>query len=264
MIDSIKMPAYLQELFAYRSVFYQLVRQYLVLRYRRTVLGFVWTLVNPLLMLSVTALVFSTIFKLDLATYSTYLFAGMVPWTFFSTSTTQACGSLISNEGLIKKIYLPKIIFPLSVCVGNLFDSLLSFVALFILIAVFGSTISWALLFIPIAFILIFLFTLGFSLALSTLTVYFRDVQYVVGILLQAVFFLTPIIYKRDGLSGWAADLVALNPLLHFIDLFRLPLYQGVLPHASTILAAVSMSLLSLGVGALVFVKHEKKIVFRL
>ncbi len=258
------MYAYFQELFAYRSVFYQLVRQYLVLRYRRTVLGFVWTLINPLLMLSVTALVFSTIFKLDLATYSTYLFAGMVPWTFFSTSTTQACGSLISNEGLIKKIYLPKLIFPLSVCVGNLFDSLLSFAALFILIAIFGSTISWALLFIPVAFVLIFVFTLGVSLALATLTVYFRDVQYVVGILLQAIFFLTPIIYKRDGLSGWAADLVALNPLLHFIDLFRLPLYQAVLPGWPTVLSASAMAVVSLAVGLLIFVRHEKKIVFRL
>ena len=258
------MLAYAREVYSYRSVFNQLVRQHLVLRYRRTMLGFVWTLINPLLMLSVTAIVFSTIFKLDLVTYSIYLFAGMVPWTFFSTSTSQACGALINNEGLIKKIYLPKIIFPLSSCVGNLIDSLLAFVALFILMLFFGGALSWALLFIPIAFLLIFVFTLGASLVLATVTVYFRDVQYVVGILLQALFFLTPIIYKRDGLSGWAADLVALNPLLHFIDLFRLPLHQAILPSVSTMLTALGLSFFSLAMGLVVFIKHEKKIVFRL
>ena len=259
-----KRPTLLQELYEYRSVFNQLVRQHLVLRYRRTMLGFVWTLVNPLLMLSVTAIVFSTIFKLDLVTYSIYLFAGMVPWTFFSTSTTQACGALIGNEGLIKKIYLPKIIFPLSVCVGNLIDSLLAFVSLFLLVLGFGGVLSWALLFIPVAFALLFVFTLGISLALSTVTVYFRDVQYMVGILLQAVFFLTPIIYKREGLSGTAANLVALNPLLHFIDLFRLPLHQGILPSATTLLTAVALSGVSIGVGLLIFTRQEKKIVYRL
>lgn len=257
-------PSQLQELYAYRSVFNQLVRQHLVLRYRRTMLGFLWTLINPLLMLSVTAIVFSTIFKLDLVTYSIYLFAGMVPWTFFSTSTTQACGALISNEGLIKKIYLPKIIFPLSVCVGNLVDSLLAFAALFLLVLGFGGTLSWALLFIPIAFVLLFIFTLGVSLALATVTVYFRDVQYMVGILLQAVFFLTPIIYKRDGLSGAAADLVALNPLLHFIDLFRLPLHEARLPSGATVLTASALAVLSLAIGWLIFTRQEKKIVYRL
>ena len=147
---------------------------------------------------------------------------------------------------------------------GNLIDSLLAFVALFILMLFFGGALSWALLFIPIAFLLIFVFTLGASLVLATVTVYFRDVQYVVGILLQALFFLTPIIYKRDGLSGWAADLVALNPLLHFIDLFRLPLHQAILPSVSTMLTALGLSFFSLAMGLVVFIKHEKKIVFRL
>ncbi|MFZ3036586.1 MAG: hypothetical protein WA112_04800 [Rugosibacter sp.] len=109
--------------------------------YRRTVLGYLWTLINPLLMMSVMALVFATLFKADLKTFAVFLFAGMIPWNFFNSVVTQSGMSFINNEGLIKKIYLPKAIFPLSIAFALLIDSVLSFLALFVIILAIGGSL---------------------------------------------------------------------------------------------------------------------------
>lgn len=252
------------EVFQYRSVLKQLVHQYLTLRYRRTALGYLWTLINPLLMMGVTAVVFSSLFKLDLATYSVFLFAGMVPWNCFSATVTQSCTAFIHNEGLIKKIYLPKLIFPLSLALGILIDSALSFIALFVLILLFGAPTSWALLFIPVAFVLLFIFSLGVGLVVSVATVFFRDLQYVIGVLMQAWFFLTPVMYRHDALTGQVGWLVAFNPMVPFIELFRAPLSMGHLPSAITIISATIFALASVSVGFWIFLIQEKKVVFRL
>lgn len=254
----------LLEMLASRTILWQLVRQQLILRYRRTALGYLWTLVNPLLMMSVMALVFSSLFKADLKEFAIFLFAGMIPWGLFNSVSTQSAGAFINNEGLIKKIYLPKIIFPLSIAIALLIDSILSFVALFLIILAVGGTISSALFFLPFAFALLFIFSVGVGLITSVLTVFFRDLQYVILIAMQGLFFLTPILYKHDSLSGSVAWLVSLNPVVPFIDLFRAPLHRGVIPDIGTILGSVVISLVTISVGLLYFFKQEKKIVFRL
>jgi ABC-type polysaccharide/polyol phosphate export permease len=124
--------------------------------------------------------------------------------------------------------------------------------------------LSWALLFIPVAFLLLFLFTLGIGLITSIATVYFRDLQYVILIIMQALFFLTPILYKPESLKGKVAWLITLNPVVPFIDLFRTPLYLGSLPSQSTIILSVLFSLVSITVGLIIFLWQEKKIIFRL
>ena len=253
-----------REIREYRDVLTQLVRQFLTLRYRRTLLGYLWTLVNPLLMMSVTAVVFATLFKLDLATYAVFLFAGMVPWNFFSMSATQSCTSYIQNEGLIKKIYLPKIIFPLSLCLGMLIDSLLSMAALFLVVVPLGGKVSPALLFIPVAYLLLFAFALGVALILSVMTVFFRDLQYVISVLMQAWFFLTPVMYRHDALAGRVAEAVALNPMVYYIELFRAPLVHGQFPSVQAMSISLGVSVVSLLVGLWVLMAQEKKIVFRL
>lgn len=247
-----------------RSVLMQLVKQQLTLRYRRTILGYLWTLINPLLMMSITAVVFSNLFKLDLKTYAVYLFAGMIPWNCFSAIISQSSSSFIYNEGLIKKIYLPKIIFPLSTSLGILIDSGLSFIALFLIILAIGGHLSWALLFIPIAFFILFLFALGIALISSVATVFFRDLQHVIPIMMQAWFFLSPVMYKNETLAGKVAWLVSYNPIVPFIELFRAPLCSGNLPHISTLTSACLFTIVSLFFGFLFFLRQEDKLVFRL
>lgn len=255
---------HLHELQAYRAVLQQLVRQQLILRYRRTALGFLWTLINPLLMMSVMALVFATLFKADLKTFTVFLFAGMIPWNFFSSVVTRSATSFIHNEGLIKKIYLPKLIFPLSIACAFLIDSALSFVVLFAIIIIMGVSLSWAVLFIPLAYLLLFFLTLGIGLIASIATVFFRDLEHVILIAMQGLFFMTPILYKHDALAGKVAWLMGLNPVVPFIELFRAPLYQASLPSSSVILQAALLSLSAMAIGFLVVLWQEKQIVFRL
>lgn len=254
----------LSEVFNSRNVLAQLVVQQLILRYRRTALGFFWTLLNPLLMMSVMALVFSTLFAADLKTFTIFLFSGMIPWTFFSSVVTQAGGSYINNEGLIKKIYLPKIIFPLSIAIALLIDSLLSFIALFLIILLIGGTLSWSLLFTPIAYLLLFVFSLGLGLIMSVATVFFRDLQHVILIVMQGLFFMTPIFYNQDRFAGKLAWLLQLNPVVPFIDLFRAPLYTAHLPSSTVVAKGLLFSLSALAIGLFVFLRQEKKLVFRL
>ncbi len=252
------------EVIANRNVLLQLVFQQLILRYRRTTLGYLWTLINPLLMMSVMALVFATLFKTDLKSFAVFLFAGMIPWNFFNSVVTQSGSSLINNEGLIKKIYLPKAIFPLSITFALLIDSMLSFLALFAIILVIGGSLSWAVLFIPVSFLLLFFFAFGIGLIMSIATVFFRDLQHVILIVMQGLFFLTPILYRHDALAGKVGWLVALNPVVPFIELFREPLYHAVLPSTDVMMQALVISFSAMVGGLCVFRSQEKKIVFRL
>nr|WP_246400321.1 ABC transporter permease [Rhizobium metallidurans] len=242
-----------------------MIAQQLILRYRRTFLGYLWTLVSPLLMMSVMAAVFSGLLKSDLKDFVVFLFAAMIPWNFFSAVVTQSGGCFINNEGLIKKIYIPKLVFPISLALALLVDSLLSFIALFFIIIAIGAKISFALFFIAIAYFIVFFFSFGAGLIMSVATVFFRDLQYVTVIAMQGLFFLSPILYKPEALAGGSIGwLVSLNPIVPFIELFRMPLYYGSLPTTDVLLQACAFALGSTVLGLIVFMRNEKQIVFRL
>ncbi|MBT8528634.1 ABC transporter permease [Polynucleobacter paneuropaeus] len=236
-----------------------------MLRYRRTFFGYLWTLMNPLLTMGASTIIFGTLFKADIKTFAVYLFAGFIPWNCFNNILIQTSNSLVVNEGLMKKIAFPKIIFPVAVSISVLIDSILSFIALFILMLLIQPIFSWALVFIPAAFLMIYIFSLGIALILSILTVYFRDLQYVITILLQVFFFLTPVLYKIDSLgNGLVAKIMSLNPLSIFIDLMRMPIVDHVFPPPSTIALALLLSISSLVFGLYIFKKYEKKLIYRL
>jgi ABC-type polysaccharide/polyol phosphate export permease len=256
--------SFISELYSYRAVLNRLVQQQLTLRYRRTALGYFWTLINPLLMMSVMALVFSSLYKTDLKTFALFLFAGMIPWNFFSALVAQSCTSFINNEGLIKKIYLPKLIFPFSLSIALLIDSILSFLALLIIIFILGGQIGMSIIFIPYAFAALWVFTLGVGLVISVFSVFFRDLQHIVVIGLQGLFFLSPILYKSDALSGPIKWLVNLNPISIFIELFRAPLLFNLMPDTTIIATSLMLAIISLLIGLFVFFKWQKSIVFRL
>lgn len=253
-----------RELHQKRSVLWQLVRQQLILRYRRTALGYFWTLLNPLLMMGVSSVVFANLFHMDLKTYAVYLFAGTIPWNCFSSIIAQSGSSFVQNEGLIKKIYLPKAIFPLSTSLGLLIDNALSFVALSILMFAIGAKFSAALTFLPIAYALLFLFSFGLALIASVMVVFFRDLQHVIVVFMQAWFYITPVMYKSDMLIGKAKWLITLNPVVPFITMFRDPICNGVFPTASVVLQGGLLAAMSMCLGLAFFLNQEKKVVFRL
>jgi len=256
-----KYPAEVRE---YRHVLFQLVRQQIILRYRRTFFGYLWTLLNPLLMMSVTAVVFSTIFNMELKTYAIFLFSGMIAFNLFGTIVTQSGQSLIGNEGLIKKIYIPKILFPLATSLALLIDNILMTTSLMLIIVMIGGKVALPVIFIVVAYVLLFLFSFGLALVFSISAVFFRDLQHVIGIVMQALVFLSPVYYRSDSLKGKVQGLIELNPLSAFIELFRAPIYVGTMPATETIALSAGFALVSMVFGIWFFRKYEYRVAFRM
>lgn len=254
----------IKEVFDYRDALRQLVVQNLTLRYRRTVMGYFWTLLNPLLMMTVMALVFANLFKIEIKTFAVFLFVGMIPWNFFNSVLSQSTGSLVFNEGIIKKVYIPKLLFPLSISIAMFLDAILAFAVLLPAIIYLGGPLSWSFLFLPISFILLFVFALGFGIVASIATVYFRDLQYIIVIGLQGLFFLTPILYKKEDMFGAISWLIELNPVAPFISLFREPLLSGVFPGVYLLLQSTALAFSSLLIAIYLFDKVKDKIVYRI
>ena len=258
------MNSFINEIIEYRQVLRQLIHQQITMRYRRTFFGFLWTLLNPLLNMAIIAVVFSLVMKFQVNEYAIFLFAAMIPWSVFSNSLNQGGGALLANESLFKKIYLPKQLFVISVVISTLVDSLLSTACLFIIALILGARISAALLFLPFAFLLLVMFSLGVTFILSIVTVYYRDVQYLIGVVLQALYFATPIIYPITAIPEKFHAIFTWNPLVYYIDLFRSPIYFGTLPDAHSLIICSVCSLLSIVCGVIYFRRNDAKVIFRL
>ena len=255
---------FFSELFDSKLVISQLVSQYVTLRYRRTALGFFWTLVNPLLTMTITSIVFSMMMRMPLQSFAVFLFTGLIPWTLFSSCILQGGGAILENEALIKKIYIPRQVFVVSRTLSLLIDALLSFLVLLIIAIAIGAHFSSALLFIPVAFLLLFLFSVGLGLVMSVVSVYYRDAPYVVGIVLQAAYYLTPIIYPLSIVPERFRWVFSLNPMFYFIELFRAPIYAGLMPSADAICLASGLAALSIFIGIFVFRRFDSSLIFRL
>src|SRR5262249_15115926 len=160
--------------------------QELRVRYQRSMLGFLWTLLNPILMMATLTLVFSQLFGMTREHYALYLFAGMVPWGFLNGALNDCAFCIISNEGLIRKIYLPKLVFPLSRVLINLTTFVLSMAALFILLEPLGARLSLPMLLLPVVIVLMAAFVLGLGLIVATTNTFFRDCGHLVAVILQA------------------------------------------------------------------------------
>jgi ABC-2 type transport system permease protein/lipopolysaccharide transport system permease protein len=255
---------YVGELWAFRHVLTQMVSQQLTLRYRRTLLGFLWTLVNPLLTMTISAFVFSMIMRLPLKNFVIFLYAGTIPWTLFSASITQGGGSILSNEGLIKKIYIPRIIFPLSISISLLVDTLLGMGALFVIGIILGINLSAALFFLPVSFLILYVFCLGVTLLSSVAFVHFRDLNHLSTVFLQALYYLTPIIYPPSFVSPRYLTWFELNPIFYFVSLFRGPIYESAMPSSRYILIAALISIITCWAGLELFRRREARLIFRL
>jgi len=253
-----------RELVRFAPVIYNMVAQELHVRYQRSVLGFLWTLLNPILMMTTMSLVFTNLFGTKVEHYAIYLFAGMVPWGFLSGCLNESAFCIISNEGLIRKIYLPKLVFPISKALVNLSTFLLSLGALFILLKPLGAQVSWSLVCLPLAVALFFLFALGLGMAVAVANTFYRDCGHLVSVFLQAWYFATPIIYELSLMPEAVRWRFWLNPAFPFVRIFQTIIHDGAWPPLNLFLAAGGIAAVSLGVGYATFKTQEDKLVFRL
>ncbi|MFI5456606.1 MAG: ABC transporter permease [Isosphaerales bacterium] len=251
-----------RQLLRFWPVVKNMVVQELQVRYQRSILGFVWTLLNPLLMMVVLSWVFSNLIK-DVENYPIFLFAGMVPWSFLSISLSECSTCIIQNEPLIRKIYLPKLIFPLTRVLISLVTFVFSLGALFVLLWPLGARLSPSMLFLPLAIALLAIFTLGLGLIVATANTFYRDCGHLISVFLQAWYFATPILFPIETFKN-AQWRLRLNPAFYFIELFHDVLSAGRWPRLGLVAAAAVIAAASLGIGYAIFKSQEDKMVFRL
>jgi len=244
-------------------VIQNMVIQELRVRYQRSFFGFLWTLLNPLLMMVILSWVFSALFR-TIERYPVYLFTGMVPWGFLSGSVNECALCIVSNEGLIRKIFIPKLVFPLSRVLINLVTLLLSLASLFLLLWPLGATLSVPMILLPLALILLATFTLGLSLIVATANTFYRDCGHLVNVFLHAWYFATPILYQADSFPAASQWRFRLNPAYYFFELFHDIIYFGRWPLLSCWLLALVIAVATLGMGYALFKSQEDKMVFRL
>lgn len=253
-----------REVYKYREVLASMIARDLKLKYKRTYFGYLWSLLNPLLQLAVMGTIFSHIVRLPIQDYTVFLFSGLIVWGFFQSSLMVSSMTYLHNENFIKKIYIPKIIFPLSTISMRSIDFLLSLVALTLLGIIAGFPLKATFVLVPVAVVLLFLFTFGWSIVVAVATVYFHDVQYLLGVLLQLLYFATPILYPISVLPEKYHFFIRLNPLYSQVTLFQRLIYDGVLPSSTEWGAAVGMALGSFALGVSVLMLTEEDLVFRL
>ncbi|MBK5237543.1 MAG: ABC transporter permease [Actinomycetales bacterium] len=263
------------------ELFVNLTQRELRGKYKRTVLGQLWSLANPLALMLVYTVVFAFIIRVTipsgspsgLSIFPLWLLCGLLPWIFFSTVVTQGMGTLIANESLIRKVYFPRSILIFStvasICV-NWATEMLVLLAVLLIVGAFG--VLWLIPMVIFSMVMLAIFATGIVLMLSIANVYFRDTQYLVGIALQLGMYLSPIVYpitlvqtqsdKIGPIIGpfTIVNIYELNPMVAFLEVFRTLLYDNAMPSVSNVIYIVLAALIALGLGWLVFVKNEKKL----
>ena len=221
-------------------------------------------LLNPLLQAVVLALAFGTLFKSSTPNYPIYLLSGLITWSFITQTTQYSMGSMAYGGGLLKKIYIPRATYIIAAIGNGLINFIISIISLFVIVLAFNHPINSSWFFVPFSIIIIVIFSLGFALILSTIAIYFTDSIDIYQVLVQALFFLTPIIYPVSQMpSNWDSFIVW-NPFYYFIELFRVPVYQNTLPNSEVILVSCLLSFFTLLIGWLVFTSKADQLAYRL
>ncbi len=234
-------------------------------RYKRSVLGFVWALLNPLLMMLVLTVVFGTLLmRLSLPHYSIFLLSMLVPWTFFAQGLSYSVESIVANAELLKKVRVARLVFPVAAVLSNIINFLLSMIPLFLLILAMRFPIHWTWFYLPVPMVGLFLFTQGMAFIFATVNVFYRDVSHITQIILQAWFYFSPIIYSLDFISAHYRWLFKLNPLLYVLNGFRLSIYYGLLPSWPSMALSLGFGIACLLIGFAVFRRYERVFVYYL
>ena len=245
----------------YRPLIRELVTRDLKVKYRRSFLGYLWSILNPLLMMLLQTLVFSYMFRFDIPNYPLYLICGNTLFTFFNESANMGLTSIIYNASLIKKVYIPKYIFPLSRVVSSFVTMSFSLAAVVLVMVFTRSPFYWTMVLFWVPLVFLFLFCCGIAMLLSALTVYFRDMQHLFSILTLGWMYATPIFYPLEQLPPFAQNLMKINPMYHYINMFRNLVMYGNIPGPNTWFACAASGVVMLAVGLLVFRKLQRNFI---
>jgi lipopolysaccharide transport system permease protein len=251
----------LHDIWKYRELWYFLIWRNVKVRYKQTVLGAAWAIIQPLFAMLIFSLFFGRLASMpsDGFPYPLFVYCALVPWTFFASSLTQSTESLVNNANLITKIYFPRLIIPLAVIGANLVDFVLAFGVLVIMALLYGVSPTLNLLFLPLFILLNIITALGIGLWLTALNVQFRDVRHIVPFMAQLWLFATPVIYPSSGISEPWRSLYGINPMVGVVEGLRWSLLGASNPPFNAILLSTAVACLLLLTGAFYFRRLEKR-----
>lgn len=244
----------IKEIYNYRAMIEGLVRKDLKGRYKGSVLGFLWTFINPLLQLAIYTFVFSLIMKNPVPQYYLHLFVALIPWIFFSSSLTTGSVSVLGQANMIKKIYFPREVIPISYTVSSFINFLLSFIIVLAVSVISPRPFSLtAYIFIPVVMVIQFILVLGTAMITSSVTVYLRDLEHIMGVLNMALMYLSPVVYGIDYIPEKFRSIYMLNPMAGIIISYRDILYYGKIPDFMVLLQSFLISMIILVAGWNIF-----------
>ena len=251
----------INDLKKYYNLLFEMVIRDIKVKYKKSILGLLWSVLNPLLMMIVMTIVFSTLFKSDIKNFPIYLLIGQITFSFFSEATNMAMMSIITNGSLLKKVYIPKYIFPASKTIFALVNFLFSLIAIAIVAVFTRQSISIHIIGLPLLIIYMFVFSLGIGLVLSSFAVFFRDLVHLYGILLLVWMYLTPIFYPVRIIPEKFLIFIKLNPMYHYISYFREILLYNRWPSFKMNIICLTFAILSLILGSIVFYRKQNELV---
>ena len=256
-----KLLAHFESFYRYRYLMQDLISRDIKVKYRRSFLGLLWSILNPLLMMMVISAVFQNIFRIKVENFPIYYLTGSTIFTLFSESTNTAMTSVLGASSLIKKVYIPKYIFPLEKVMFAFVNFGFSLIAVAFMFLITRTPLHWTalLFFLPALYMLVF--SIGVSLVLSSISVFFRDVVHLYSVVLLAWQYLTPIVYPYEALPEKLQLLMKFNPMFHYVKLFRDLLLYGQLPDIKAHLICISFSLFALAVGLYTFKRKQDEFV---
>lgn len=249
----------IKEIYKYRHMLVTLVKQDINGRYKGSFFGFLWTLLNPLFMLFVYSIVFQFVFRSGIEHYSVYLFICLMPWNAFSNSIFMGTTCASNNASILKKVYFPREVLPLSVAISNTIQYFFSAVIIFIALLVSGVGITWYALLLPVIVLIQFIFTLGLIFFLSAINVYVRDVQYMMNPIMMIWMYACPILYSISMIPERFINIYRLNPMVNIMEAYQSILYAQTWPNFKALGITLLVAFVVLILGYLVFNKLQRR-----
>ncbi len=247
-----------KKIYNYRELLKTNVKKEIRGRYKNSFLGVLWSFLNPLLQLLVYSVIFGALLAGGDKTYPIYICVALIPWTYFTTAITQAAFTVIGNADIIKKVYFPREILPVSVVTSGAVNFIISTIIILAFVIFSGVGLSWYILLYPFILLIQYVLLLGIGFIVSSVTVYFRDLEHIIGVVLMAAFYATPIVYKLEQLPHTLQILVNLNPMTHLINAYRDIFYYHQMPNMEILVTLLGISLVLTVVGYFIFKKLQK------
>ncbi len=255
-----------RKIYNYRELLKTNVKKEIRGRYKNSILGVMWSFLNPLLQLLVYSVIFGALLtggdsaedKYYQATYYIYVCVALIPWTYFTSAITQAAFTVIGNGDIIKKVYFPREILPISVVTSGAVNFMISTIIILLFVIFSPVGLSWYILLYPFILLIQYILLLGIAFIVSSITVYFRDLEHIIGIVLMAAFYGTPIVYKLEQLPQQLQIIMQLNPMTHLINAYRDIFYYHQMPNMKVLGILLALSLILAVVGYFIFKKLQK------